>query len=277
MGQDGAVAHVEVACLEGAFLNLRLAAVDGVEVVGAGEKFTTNELDMKLAYFGQGVVINTCQSITLTSVWIHQPAQGIAVFLPALPCVHSGVEAVIFCARLAGDGFGVGVFRSRHLDYRQCHLVLHHEAELEAVGAVGAVGHRAARHHQVVGGVGGVGALVVVGHPAADKGGEKLLGGPGCSGRVFNSHSGWGDGLYVHILVLLPGIIGVVVRPAAVRLAFGGELRARGQRPRRAVVGEAEVVVFVGDLVLGRTTDHFLLYHLVEPYLVSDGEFGAVA
>ncbi len=142
-----------------------------------------------------------------------------AVFLPAVPYVHSGVEAVALFRFDAGDGFGVGVFRSRHLDYRQCHLVLHLEAELGAVGAVGALGHRAARHHQVAGGVGGVGALVGGGPPVVDKGVEKLPGGPEFSGLSYKEISDVAGGLVDHIL--LPGIIGVVVRPAAVRLAFG--------------------------------------------------------
>ena len=65
------------------------------------------------------------------------------------------------------------------------------------------------------------------------------------------------------------------MRPSAVRRAFGGELRARGQRPGRAVVGEAEV--FSDDIVEGLTIAMLLLYHLVEPYLVSFGELGGEA
>ena len=197
-----------------------------------------------------------------------------AVFLPAgRPCVHSGVEAVALFRIAAGDGFGVGIFRRGHADDGERHLMLHHKAELGAVRAVGALGHRAERHHQVVGGVGGVGALVGGGIPVGDKVGEKLLGSPGFSGLSYKEISDVDDGLVDHIL--LPGIIGVVVRPAAVRRAFGGELRARGQRPGRAVVGEAEV--FSDAIVDGLTIALLLLHHLVEPYLVSGGELGGEA
>ena len=270
-GQHAAVAHVEVACLEGAFRSRRRAAVDGVETVDAAIWLGCRYGETAL--FKSGCVIST-EGHEITLIRTHKAACRMAVFLPVVVrYAHSGVEAVALFCLAAGDGFRVGIFRRGHADDGERHLMLHLEAELGAVGAVGAVGHRAERHHQVAGGVGGVGALVAGGPPGADKGGEKLPEGPGCSDWVFKYLS---DDLSVHILVLLPGIIGVVVRPAAVRRAFGGELRALRQRPGGAVVGEAEVEVFVGDSVDGGAIALLPLRHLVEPYLVPCGELGGV-